>query len=42
MIDLIDFSSTLANLVSNTVLALQDVATSAAPAAATFVGPEWW
>ncbi|MDE0889057.1 MAG: hypothetical protein OSA40_06315 [Phycisphaerales bacterium] len=48
---MIDFSSTLANLLSNTVLALQDVATSAAPAAApaaaTFVEPvveqrEWF
>ena len=39
MIDLIDLSSTLANLVSNTVLALQDAATSTAAAATTLVEP---
>ena len=36
---MIDLSSTLANLASNTVLALQDAATSTAPAAAALAEP---
>ena len=36
---MIDLSSTLANLASNTVIALQDAAMSTAPAVSTFVEP---